>query len=264
LQFFGGIDNAWRGDTELESGAMRTAFAIFLTASLALAQLFPFPGTAARPNQITFFLRSSVSSSTDLNAYSASPTYTPQPKSLLVVAAVMGTTGDFPSISGHGLTWTMLENQTQSGPAYALQMWAADAGTSPTSAAVTITRTSGSGTMGIILEFEVTGADTSSGLTSAVVNHYVGTAASGTSISVTLSAAGSSRNRPIAFVGHFANEATTPRTNWTEAAGADLATATPAYSFEGQYRSDAFETTASGSYATSSVARMFALEVKAL
>lgn len=86
-----------------------------------------------------------------------------------------------------------------------------------------------------------------------------GTATSG---SATLAAAGDSLNRPMSVWEHAANQATTPRTNWTELH--DVAGNNPTTGFESQYRSDAFETTASASWVTSSDWGGLAVEIKAL
>ncbi len=85
--------------------------------------------------------------------------------------------------------------------------------------------------------------------------------ASGLSGSLALAAAGAADNRPMSYWVHHTNEVTDPRVNWTELFdGNHLA---PTRGAECQARTDAFETTASASWVTSSVYGAVALEVKA-
>ena len=107
---------------------------------------------------------------------------------------------------------------------------------------------------------EIDGADLTGTAAQAIVQ-AVSAAASATSVSAALAAAGHADNRPFAGVDHSANEATNPRASWTELA--DVAGSSANTGGEAQWRSDQFETTASGSWATSTNGAILALEVKA-
>lgn len=105
---------------------------------------------------------------------------------------------------------------------------------------------------------------TSVDLTQGVTGSFVQSpTASGndTTGTITLSAAGNSNNRPIAAFIHLANEGKTPRTNWTELD--DLAGSAPISANETQFRADAFETTASATWATLAQWAGIASEIKA-
>jgi len=211
-----------------------------------------------------FAYRSSVYSTTAATSYTCSPTYTPAAGALLV-AFVVTTLGATPldptSVTGHGVTFTMLTLSARTlSTTHAVSVWIANSGASPSSTAVVASYGAVSQTGGAVIEFEVTMVDLTT-LAGSVVQQptNTGTATSGT---VTLSAAAHANNRPMSFWLHLANEATTFRTNWTETAGADGNFNTPPTGAEGQFRSDAFETTASASWTTSSLWRGVALEIK--
>ena len=84
----------------------------------------------------------------------------------------------------------------------------------------------------------------------------------GTSVTISLAAAGSADNRPFLAVAHAANEATTPRASWTEIG--DTQDIAPNRGTETQWRSDTFETTASATWTTSERYGAMAFEIKAL
>lgn len=213
---------------------------------------------------LTITYRGSVYSTTAASSYTAGTSWTPAANSLLV-ALVVGcstTVADPTSVSGHGGSYTKLTLSANGiSTTHALSVWVRDAGASPTNAAAAASWGS-SRTGGAVIEFEVTGAAIAGGATGCIVQNPTNNG-TGTSGSVTLSAAGNSQNRPMSFWCHLANEATTPRTNWTETTGADGNFNNPATGAEGQFRSDTFETTASASWTTSSAWRGVALEIKA-
>ncbi|MCI0561724.1 MAG: hypothetical protein MN733_24810, partial [Nitrososphaera sp.] len=68
-------------------------------------------------------------------------------------------------------------------------------------------------------------------------------------------------NRSFLWLVHEANEATVPRVNWTEIH--DVNHLSPITGAESQWRSDAFETTASGSWSTGVKFGAIAFEIKA-
>jgi hypothetical protein len=109
---------------------------------------------------------------------------------------------------------------------------------------------------------QVTGLDLTGGIVAAFVQTpTVPSGSAALSGTVSLSAAAHADNRPYAVFSHVENEAMTPRTDWTELD--DLSGTAPVSSIETQYRGDAFETTASASWATSSVWAGIAVEIKA-
>jgi hypothetical protein len=101
----------------------------------------------------------------------------------------------------------------------------------------------------------------SGGVANAFVQTPNNSGSSATSGSVTLAAAGNAANRPIAAFLHDADEVTVERTNWTECD--DMHGSGPDRAFHTQYRSDAFETTASASWSTSGDWAGLAAELKA-
>lgn len=198
---------------------------------------------------LAFNYRASVYSTTAATSYATTGTYTPAAGSLLVafVISTLGATPLDPStFTGHGVTWTMLTLSARLlSTTHSISVWVALAGASPSSAAATAGYGAVSQTGAAIIEFEITGANVSGSAAAAIVQNptNTGTATSG---SVTLASAADAINRALSFWCHLANEATTPRANWTETASADGNFNVPATGAEGQFRSDAFETTASG------------------
>jgi hypothetical protein len=80
-----------------------------------------------------------------------------------------------------------------------------------------------------------------------------------TSCSLAMLPATDANSRGFSCFAHAANEATTFRTNWSELS--DVSGATNSFAFETQWRSDAFETTASASWTTSSRFNGIAIEI---
>lgn len=216
---------------------------------------------------LVFTRRASVYSTTAAASYATTGTYTPAANSLLVAFVVgAGNTNDpdhsTTPFAGHGVSWTKLTLSANAlSTTHALSAWVADAGSSPTSAACTAQWASNR-TGAAVIEFEVTGAELGGGASAAILQNPTNNG-TGTSGSLNLAAATMAENRPLAFFVHLANEATTPRSLWTEDASADGNFNNPATGAEAQYRSDAFETTASASWTASSAWRGIALEVRA-
>jgi hypothetical protein len=209
---------------------------------------------------VGFNYRASIYDTVGGTSFATTSTYTPASNSLLIACIQFSNQATPTSVTGHGVTWTRLSFTRTLDVTHQLEVYVADSGASPTSAAVTINFSlSRNGCS--ITEYEVTGVDLSGGVAAAIVQNPTNNG-SGTSGSVTLASAGAAANRPIAFFVHLANEATTPRTNWTEPAGSDGSYFNPSTGAEVQYRSDTFETTASASWSSSSLWRGVALELK--
>lgn len=228
--------------------------------------MLPGPGVSFAASSVTSTYRASVYSTTAASSYATTGTYTPAANSLIVVFEVnsLASTPLEPStMTGHGATFSKLTLSARLlSTTHSLSVWVADVGASPSSAAVTAGFAGVNQTGCALIEFEVTGWSGASALAAVIQNPTNnGTATSG---SVTLSAASASGNRPLSFWVHLANEATTPRTNWTETAGSDGNFNNPATGAEGQFRNDAFETTASASWTGNVAWRGVAIEINSL
>jgi hypothetical protein len=200
-----------------------------------------------------------INDPTNLTEYTTS-SWTPPSSGLIIVAVWTRESGGapFPTISGNSLTWTSIKTYAYDS-IYGLAIFGANA--SGSSTGITTITYASSPAAGFISFFSATGVDLSGGVAAAFVQTPTNSGAAATSGSVTLSAAGDANNRPIAVFEHHANEATTHRTNWTE--GDDMHGDGPDRALHTQYRSDAFETTASASWSTSTNWGCIAAELKA-
>jgi hypothetical protein len=224
-----------------------------------MAIAFANLGSSANPD---------INNSANQSSYSNS-SWTP-PTDGLIVVFVDGRDSDFvtppatPTVSGNSLTWVQIGStydcETGTGTyAHGISLFAADASDATTG--VTTINFGEEQVHCVASFFQVTGADISSGVAAAFVQNQQNKASSGTEGSVTLNSPGDNSNRPIVFFWHYVIEATTPRTNWTEiddfeGAGHDRGA-------ESQWRTDAFETTASATWTTSNNWAGFAAEIKA-
>jgi hypothetical protein len=210
---------------------------------------------------LVFAFRASTAASANSSAYTAGPSYTPGANSLLVacVASPSNTTAPDRSFTGHDVSWTQALTVAV-GSSDVMAVYVANAGATPTTAVVTAQWTAGR-TGCSLAEYEVTGWDSTVAAILSAVVQIPSTTATSSSPSVTLSAATNSSNRPLAFLYHAVNEVKGPRANWNE--GHDAGHNSPTRSLESQYRTDAFETTASATTATSGLWMMIALEIKA-
>ena len=213
---------------------------------------------------ITITYRASVYSTTSSSSYAASGTYTPAIGSILV-AFVVGTMASSPAdpidVTGHGRPFTQIPLTANTlSTTHILSVWALRVGAGNSSSATTVTFGS-SQTGCAIIEFEITGADIGGLVENAIIQQPTNNG-TGTTGTVTLASPANSNNRPLSFFVHLANEATTFRTNWTETTGADGNFNNPATGAEAQFRNDAFETTASATWSTSSAWRGVALEIR--
>lgn len=217
--------------------------------SIVLANL----GASANPD---------INNSANQTSY-ANLSWTPPVSGLIIlfVLATRATGPDTPTVSGNSLTWTQIGTTLDCGAGgTGLSLFAADA--SGSAAGVT-TIDFGANTQASCNAsfFEATGVDLTGGVAAAFVQNPRNTAASGTTGTVTLSAAAHADNRPIVGFFHQANEAATERANWTEAD--DLAGSAGIRDLETQWRADAFETTATATWASSSAWGGIAAELKA-
>jgi len=180
----------------------------------------------------------------------ANTSWTP-PGSGLIIVFVVGrrvANVDTPTISGNSLSWVQIGTTLDLNGDDGLSLFGADASGSATG--VTTVDFDGNTQAHCIVSFyQATGVDLSGGVASAFVQNVTdtGTATSG---SITLAAAGASANRPISGFLHVTDEVASPRTNWTEAD--DMHGSGAARDLITQYRDDAFETTASATWSTSS------------
>jgi hypothetical protein len=187
---------------------------------------------------------------------------------LLTTAASKATTPSQPTVSGAGLTWVFVSGFVfDTETTVTVNMERIDVfralSASPGSGAVTINYGSNqTGCLWSIVEFD--GIDTSGSNGANAVAQPTQTAPDpipATQGSLTLAAAGNSNNRPFSAWAHETQEATNPRSGWTEIH--DALMGSPANGLETQWRGDAFETTASASWATPSTFGGVALELVA-
>mgnify|MGYP001582549698 CR=1 FL=1 len=205
-----------------------------------------------------------INNSTDASSY-VNTSWTPPTSGLILVGVgtrvVAGP--NIPTISGNGITWVQIATilfTASTTNDERITLFGADA--SGSSAGATSVAFAGQTQLSCTVSFlQATGVDLSGGVAAAFVQKPTGSDIAATSGSIALAAAADAANRPIALWFHFANEVTTPRTNWTEAD--DLRGSGPLRGVETQYRSDAFETTASASWVTSSRWGVIAAELKA-
>jgi hypothetical protein len=177
------------------------------------------------------------------------------PASGLIIACVYnrhGTSATLPTMSGNSLTWTQVVTFQPSGDGTSSRMTIFGANASGSTTGATTVDFGGTTQLGCYTSFVgATGVDLSGGVVAAFIQTPTGQGGSGTA-TVTLSSAADANNRPFAFVWHFANELHTPRASWTEAD--DMSGAGPNIGVMTQYRTDAFETTATATWTTTSVA----------
>lgn len=158
-----------------------------------------------------------------------------------------------------GITWTQVVTQLDG--ISRIGCWHGAVSGSPGTGALTLTIAGGVTAIGCSWSIvQVTGQDTSG----TIVQSPVGaTGSTGTSSSVTFSAAAAADNRFFSYHFHRANEASTPRTNWTELD--DRNGTAPNVGAELQWRNDGTnETTGSASWTTSSRWQALGVEVKNL
>lgn len=213
--------------------------------------------------EIVSQLMTSGSSDADASSYSTASISPGSDSFLLVFAVSTHATLDAPAITVSGLTnttWTEVTNVLFGAAGTPLpgrlSCWQGVVAGAAGSGVLTIAATNSTSCKWTVQKID--GHDPSG----TVVQSPTVSGAAGTTGTVTLSAAGADRNRPISAFSHIANEATTPRTNWTEYG--DVTTTAPVGALESQFRDAAFETTATATWTTSSRYGAIALEIKAL
>ncbi len=193
-----------------------------------------------------------IADTTNVLAYS-NTSWTPPTSGLIICYVwVHGGTllpGVNAALTGNGITWTAIASNTGgTTPGRRLFLYAANAAGATTDVTTWTGDSADTAEAGCIMSFfQITGADEANGVVQCFVQ-TPNTTGSGASASITLAAAANANNRAIAGFGHNAVEGTTPRANWTSID--DLTHATPSSGFETQWRTDAFETTASASWTT--------------
>lgn len=243
-------------------------------ALLGTAILNFLPVAPAAPD-LSVSVIASLQSSTDSTSYQLSPPGGSQGDpitgvqagDLLMLAIENSRTGsldtDIPTPSGLA-AWELLDptdgtNQYFSGTTrFRLTVFAFRVTTAPAAAPVTITFPNVAAGCSATL-VRIPGTSLSSLATAkAKVNKNSGT---GSSVSVTLASAGDPANRPIAFIAvNKQPPAITPRANWTELL--EVGHPTPSNVLQTQWRSDSFETTASGSWTEPQVSGIIATELE--
>jgi len=189
--------------------------------------------------------------------------WTPPTTGIIIVFVTAKRAGatDTPTMSGNSLTWTQIGSTLDmGGNNHRMTLFAADA-TGATTGVTTIDFAGNTQIYCTASFFQVTGVDISGGVAAAFIQQPTNGEASNTTGTITLAAAANSNNRPIAAFFHIVNEAKTPRANWTELD--DLTGTAPTRNLETQYRDDAFETTASATWATADRWAGMAAELKA-
>lgn len=185
--------------------------------------------------------------------------WTPPTSGLIIAFVGQKRSGALPSaptsVTGNSLTWTQIATSANTTANVRVTLFAANASGATTG--TTTANLTESQFRGFIAFFQATDVDLSGGVAAAFVQSPTNTADAAASVSVTLSAAANSANRPIAGFILDATDAITPRTNWTEAD--ELV---DSRNLETQYRSDAFETTASASIAGTNYWAAIAAELK--
>jgi hypothetical protein len=213
-------------------------------------------GTSANPD---------ISDGADLTVYTNS-SWTPPTTGLIFCYVVGDPTNsggpvtpkqEIPVMSGNNITWHHIYTQlTASTTGISLTLFAAFA-SGATTGVTTIDFRGRLQARCHASFFQVTGAYDTGHITDVFVQVVGGTGAAVTSGSLTLPSVAGAADRPIAGFAHDATEVTAPRTNWTEIDDLSASNA-----LETQYRGDAFETTASASWATSSDWAGIAAEIR--
>lgn len=212
--------------------------------------------------QITY--KSSVYSTATGNKTCA-PTWTPQANSLLVAFAALSYASspvDPSGVTGHGLTYSAATLGTSTlSTTHKLSCWVAKAGASPSSVAC-VAAVTGTITGGLVIEFEVTGANVSGTALQALQDTTATNNGSSTTPTVTLAAATDALNRAMTFVVVLANAAPTTSGSWILTSGAAGNYNTPATGGAALFENNAFDT--AGAANTSNAAwRMVGIEIKA-
>lgn len=222
---------------------------------------------------ITVTSLTSSANNVDANSFTTA-SVTPTAGALILVAGTSrqasGVTAPTFS-SSHSLAtgWTLVSQHSYdtAGSSGQIAVWAAIAGATPGSSAITmdfggVSQVIAAWSVVEVLGYAGTGLGPGAG--NCIVQAVKSTVnpASATSSSVTLAAASATANRPIAFASVQTTTSidVVPRTNWTELNNSG-STTSGSVAIEAQWRSDQFETTASATWTDSVPAGLIALEI---
>lgn len=199
---------------------------------------------------------------TDATSFTTTASITPSANAL-VLCYIDSTEGVAPSttptVSGNGLTWVLVNNRIQGG---GHDFVFRAMGASPSSGQVTVDFGATTKTSCTVIVDQFTGVDTSgTNGSGAVVQSAVNSAATGTSLTVTLAAFGDSTNN-VAYGGHAhaANEAVNVGTGFTELGEATGASPNRGTQTEWKIGED---TSVDASWTSSAANLGIALEIKA-
>jgi hypothetical protein len=176
----------------------------------------------------------------------ATASWTPPTSGLILLSVYSVKVGgsDLPTVSGNSLTWVQIATHVNVN--WRQTLFAANASGSTTGA--TTISFGGVNQLRCLAAFShATGVDLSGTVAAAFVQSVAETDLTTSAPSITLAAASNSANRPYACFSNGISDAITPRTNWTEL---DDFLTLDGGRIETQFRSDAFETTASASGST--------------
>lgn len=212
--------------------------------------------------QITY--KSSIYS-TSAGNLTCSPTWTPQANSLLVAFCALtyaSSPVDPTGVAGHGISYSAMTLGTSTlSTTHKLSGWVAKAGASPSSAACVAT-VSGTTTGGLVIEFQVTGADVSGTALQALQATTATNTGTSSTPTVTLAGATDALNRAMTFVVELANSAPVALGNWILTTGAAGSFTNPPTGGAAMFENNQFDT--AGAAATANVAwRMIGIEIKA-
>ena len=187
-------------------------------------------------------------------------TYTPAANSLLVlIIGVSGTGDDLSAATGHGTTYSSVENLATTTLGRSL-VYAADSGSSPTSTVASVTfATAKTGLCMYDLEF--TGVDLTGGVAAAFVQKVSNSTTGATALQDVLAAASDSDNRPLTCCYIAVNEAITEDASYAEIN--DQGHNAPTRRLSASWQSSGFDTTVDHSWTTSTQGRSISMELKA-
>lgn len=209
-------------------------------------------GASASPN---------INSATDAASY-VSPSVTPLTTGVHFVFVQSSGTGGphVPTVAGWGLTWVQIGATLNAGSARGLSLFAAlAAGAAAGAVTVTFPATQ-LACMAAFVHSE--NVDVSGGLAAAFAQQVAnGSTSNATNPSLAMAAPLNAANRPLAAFFHVVQEAMNARANWTK--GDELTGASYARAMITEWRNDAFEATASASWATGSGWGGMVVELKA-
>jgi hypothetical protein len=227
--------------------------------------------TATVSTQIRATLLTSAYDNVDRTAYTTASIAPAADSMLLLFVTDSIGIGSAPESvpTGLGLTWERLGRRAWSASPGIRHSgaWIAQCGaTAPTPGVITLTEndmgsgTTSSGTAWVVIQVEGHHATQPvrqvqhPGSTTPTIDGFLDS-----SLDLPMLPAVDANSRGFSYFAHVANEGTTFRTNWSELS--DDFGASPIMASEAQWRSDAFETTASASWATGSRYMGFAIEI---